>query len=255
MPIYLDVVFAINFSVDFLLLLGTNRMCGYLPQYKRGILAALLGGIYGCVCLLPGFHFLGNILWRVVCLLLMGWIAFGNRAFRRIIVFSFLSMALGGIASGFSENSTWALLASAAVLWVLCFVGFRGRACQAVYIPVVIYNNGQDIHITALQDTGNLLTDPITGKPVLLVGSDIAAQLTGIDEKRLSTPVDTLAKLQIPGMRLIPYHSVGNRSGMLLAIRMKNVQIGKWQGSTLVAFAPQILNTEGRYQALLGGAV
>lgn len=255
MPIYLDVVFLINFFVDFLLLLGTDRMCGYLPQYKRGMLAALLGGTYGSVCVLPTFYFLGHIYWRVVCLLLMGWIAFGGRAFRRIIVFVFLSMALGGIATAFSDKNMSSLLVSALLLCSLCFVGFRGKICQATYIPVVIHNGVENIHIIALQDTGNLLTDPITGKPVLLVSSEIAKQLVGIDEKRLSTPVETLAKAQIPGLRLIPYHSVGNPVGMLLAIRMKSVQIGKWKGSTLVAFAPQVLNAEGRYQALLGGAV
>ena len=33
----------------------------------------------------------------------------------------------------------------------------------------------------------------------------------------------------------------------------KNVKIGNWQGSTLVAFAPESLSAEGAYQALTGG--
>ena len=58
----------------------------------------------------------------------------------------------------------------------------------------------------------------------------------------------------LPGLRLVPYHSVG-KSSFLLAIRLQNVKIGSWQGSSLVAFAPEGLSKEGAYQALTGGNV
>ena len=94
MVIYADVVMLLNFAVDFLLLLGTNRLTGYPPTLKRLSLAATLGGLYGGMCILPGFAFLGNTAWRLVFLGLMALIAFGcnESALRRGVLFVFLSM-------------------------------------------------------------------------------------------------------------------------------------------------------------------
>ena len=58
--VYVDGVMAINFVVDFLLLLGTNHLSGIHSDKKRLILAALLGAAYSGVCLLPDFRFLGT---------------------------------------------------------------------------------------------------------------------------------------------------------------------------------------------------
>ena len=63
MVIYLDLVMLLNFLVDFLLLLGTNRLSGFPAGGWRCALAALLGAVFSCGCLLPGMAFLGNLLW------------------------------------------------------------------------------------------------------------------------------------------------------------------------------------------------
>ena len=78
MAVYLDLVILLNFLVDFLLLLGTNRLSGFPSAPGRCALAAAFGRIYAGVCLLPGLRFLGNLLWRSVTMCLMAWIAFGK---------------------------------------------------------------------------------------------------------------------------------------------------------------------------------
>ena len=60
MDIYLDLAVILNFIVDFLLLLGTNRLAGFPLDARRCALAAALGGVYGGACLIPGFSFLGD---------------------------------------------------------------------------------------------------------------------------------------------------------------------------------------------------
>ena len=52
MVLYVDLVVLLNFLVDLLLILGTNRLAGYPPGLKRAVPAALLGGAYagGCCC-------------------------------------------------------------------------------------------------------------------------------------------------------------------------------------------------------------
>lgn len=249
---YLDLVIGLNFAVDFLLLLGTNRLAGYPPNPKRAALAAALGGIYGGVCMLPGFRFLGNTFWRLVSLGLMACIAFGfqKSALQRGVLFALLSMALGGVALGLGGGGFWALVASAGFLCILCAVGFQGKAGVHAYVPVELCYAGKRLRLTALRDTGNTLRDPVTGQQVLVVDAAAAQQLTGLTRQQLATPVESMGSL--PGLRLIPYRAVGNQNGMLLALRIPEVKIGSWKGSSLVAFAPESIGSE--YQALTGGA-
>ena len=255
MTVYLDVILALNFLVDFLLLMGTNRLCGYPPFPGRAALAAALGGVYGCACLLPGFYFLGNTLWRTVSLALMSVIAFGAQksAVRRGVVFVLLSMALGGVALGFGSGSVGSLIAAAFGVFFMCAFGFRSTLGVENYVPVELCYQNKRICLTALRDTGNTLRDPVTGRPVLVVGADTAQLLTGLSKQQLQKPVESISA--VPGLRLIPYRAVGNDSGMLLALKIPQVKIGAWQGSSLVAYAPEGLSMQGEYQALTGGAV
>ena len=57
----------------------------------------------------------------------------------------------------------------------------------------------------------------------------------------------------LPGLRLIPFCTVGSQNGLMLAMRFKKVKIGAWQGSALVAFAPEGLENTG-YPGITGGA-
>ncbi len=252
MTAYINSVFFLNFLVNLLLLSATDRLCGFPAKPVRIVLGALLGGVYTAGCLFPGFQFLGNILWRIVSLALITAVAYGvsKSAVRRGFIFALLSMALGGIVTGMGKNGFWSIVCGAGTVCLLCFLGFRGRIDSASYIPVELSYGDKCLRIMALQDTGNTLRDPITGQAVLVVGADTALELLGLTRSQLQNPVGSVGAL--PGLRLIPYHSIGARS-FLLAIKLKNVKIGAWQGSTLVAFAPEGLSAEGSYQALTGG--
>lgn len=257
MRVYLDLAVILNFLVDFLLILGTNRLAGYPMGVGKAALAAALGAGYGGACLLPGFAFLGNFLWRLVSLVLMAGIAFGwNRsAVQRGAVFVLLSMALGGIATGFGKGSFWMLVLSALFMWLLCRVSFRGGAGQREYVPVELSWDGRKISLIALRDTGNTLRDPLTGEQVLVCGADVGIELLGLTEYQLRHPVETLASGVLPGMRLIPYHTVGQPGGMLPAVRFRDVKIGSTYGDPLVAFAPEVLARGEAYRMLTGGAI
>ena len=121
----LCLIILLNFMVDYLLLLGTNRLSGFPLAPGRTALAAVLGGIYGGACLLPGFHFLGNSVWRIVSLGGIGLISFGfnTGTFRRCVLFVLLSMALGGIAAGMERSGFSALIFCAVALCFLCMLG------------------------------------------------------------------------------------------------------------------------------------
>lgn len=253
MTVYLDGVILLNFLVDFLLLLGAGRLCGYPNNILRAVAGGALGGLYAGACLLPGFYFLGNFLWRLVSLVAMAVIAYGisTSALRRGFVFAFLCLALGGAVMGIGNGGILGIVSAAGVLCLLCCFGFRGRIGGTSFIPVELFYGDKRLRLTALQDTGNTLRDPITGRQVLVIGREEAKKLTGLTGEQLRSPVESLGEL--PGLRLIPYHTVGSSNGFLLGLRLQNVKIGSWQGSMLVAFAPEILSRDGAYQALTGG--
>lgn len=255
MEVYADLVMLFNFLVDFLLLLGTNQLSGFPAAPGRCCAAAALGGIYSGLCLLPELRFLGNLLWRTVCLGLMGAMAFGFRAdaVKRTGVFLLLTMALGGLALSFGRSAWTSVMLSAVGLWLLCRVSFGGAAGGQEFLPLELTREGKTVKLTALRDTGNTLRDPITGEQVLVISPEAAYTLTGLTAQELRRPLEQLGRL--PGLRLIPYRAVGTGSGFLLALRFEEARIRGKRRSLIVAFAPEGLGREGAFQALAGGAL
>lgn len=252
---YAIAVMLLRFSVDFLLLLGVYRMSGYPPDWGRTVMGATFGGLYGGLCLLPELTFLSKPVWMatalcVVCLIVFGFIRGG---LRRSVLFILLQLALNGIGIGLDKGGIWSVVASAIGVFLLCAVGFHGQPVSGGLIPVELSCGDNSVQLMALHDTGNSLRDPVTGRPVLVVSAEIAQRLIGLSREQLRSPVEALSAGRIPGLRLIPYRTVGQDCGMMLALQLRDVKIGKWKGNSLVAFAPEGL--DGEYQALTGGAV
>lgn len=253
MQVFSWFVILLNFIAEFLLLLGGSRLSGAPAGIIRCLAGAVAGALHSGLCLISGLHFLGNPLWRAVSIGAMVLIAYGlqRSTLRRGAVFAILSLALSGIASGVGNGGVVAWLAAAGGLGLLCLLGFRGKIQGGKFVPVEIRNGDTRLHLTALQDTGNTLCDPVTGRSVLVINADAARKLTGLSREQLQKPVESIDA--IPGLRLVPYRAVGKDSGFLLARKYQDVRIGKWKGSSLVAFAPEGLG--GDYEALTGGAV
>ena len=115
---------------------------------------------------------------------------------------------------------------------------------------------GRQVTVTALLDTGNTLTDPATGRGVLVVEGEKAAPLLDrpLNEAQLRDPVSTLAAMESKGrFRLLPYQAVGVACGLLLAVRLDKVRIGEREyRGVLAALSPTRLSDGGTYSALVG---
>lgn len=234
------VVVCLVVAVDTLLLISTARLLGRSLKPLPAALGILLDVLLVLVSRLPGLVFLKGFLWRGIFVLLIGAVTFGFSA--GAVIFALLQLSLGGIAD--SKNQVLPMLLGAAGLGFACFVLGRDQN----YLPVELTLGDQTVRLTALRDTGNFLTDPVTGKPVLVVDAKIAGKLTGLPLPALQNPVDTIGTY--PGLRLIPYQTVGG-SGFMLGLKIPKAKVGGKQGSVLVAFSPQILSTH--YQGLTGG--
>ena len=231
------------FLVDILLLFGINYLLGEPPLTGRILLSALYDSICAACSLLPGLSFLRGAFLHILVSALVGLTAFGfsSSGVRKSLIFLLLHIAL--------QNKGEGILLIACGVIIICLFFLRKEAGE-LYVPVELCHNGRKLSLTALRDTGNCLRDPVTGKPVLIVDATIAEGLTGLSHLQLRSPMETMGTL--PGLRLIPYKTVGG-TGLLLALRLQNVKIGSWQGSSLVAFSPEIFSMEGMYQALTGG--
>ncbi len=252
---YLLILAFLRFLVDLLLLLGASRVCGYPCKYLRCALGAVVSAIYSVMCVLPASGFLGGFWWRSVFVILICWCAFGTNksALQCGGVFWLLQMALGGVAAGIERENVLALIFTSVGAGLLFLLLFQQDGSNARYIPVELWYGDKRMKITALYDTGNMLTDPVSGQSVLVVGADAAQKLTGLTREQLRKPIESIGS--IPGLRLIPYKTIGSGNGFLLGLRLKQVRIGSRCGSRVVAFAPECVGAEGAYQALAGGTI
>lgn len=246
------IVTLLSFTVDFLLFLGSNRLCGEPPDGLRAAAASAVGALQVALCMATSFRFLSNWCWRCVFWALMGVIAFGiqKSAIQRGIVFVLLQIALLGITMG---DGFWTSVLAALVIFLLCMAG--NNVQRKKYVSVRIMYDGKQADMLALVDTGNTLTDPVTGLSVLVADRAAAETLVGLQEGQLEHPLQTLLEGKVPRLRLIPYTAIGQQKGMLLGIRPDRVYMDGRECAMVIAFAPQQIGQGKQYHALVGGMV
>lgn len=278
--IYVDTLFLLNALVDYLLLLGAARLAGERLRRLRFALGAALGGRYAAAIFLPGLGFLQALPCRLAVLALMSVAAYGGsrRLLRQSLLFLALSCALGGgvlavsllggrgmsLSGGvvYSAMDIKTVLLSAAGCWggvTLVFRGLARHTASAGELTAVrLTLGGRSVELTALRDTGNTLTDPVSGVPVLVAeGVRLLPLLPPgtLEPRELADPVACLEKLRdgpLAGRaRLLPYRAVGVERGLLLALRPDGLWVGGERVDMLAALSPTPVSDGGGYGALL----
>ncbi len=270
MTVYIDEVFLLNAAIDYLLLLASARMAGEPFRRWRLGLGALLGGIYAAAVFLPGWGFLTHPLCKLALPTGMVLLAFGSsrRLLRVGLVFWGVSAAFGGgvlalqlfLGAPAVLDLKTTLLAAAGCYLFLTLLFRRGarhgggELCQAR-----LELEGRVCRLTALVDTGNTLTDPATGKAVMVAEGEklrdlfLPGNCPGTEE--LSDPIKALERRKADGnrWRLLPYRAVGVPWALLLAVRVDKARVGEEDyGSILVALSPTPVSDGGGYSALIG---
>lgn len=281
--IYIDTLFCLNALVDYLLLLAAARLAGEPLRRWRFALGAGLGGLYAVAIFLPGLAFLSHPLCRLASAILMLLAAYGGsrRLLRQGLLFFALTCAFGGgvVAIGLlggtglslgngvfysSMDLKVVLLSSAVCCGVLSLVfrrlGVHSAAAGELAAAKVCVAGRQAV-FTALVDTGNTLTDPMSGRPVMVVEGERAVPLfpaghcpTCTDLRDPTAGLTRLGTGEWKGrFRLLPYRSVGVERGLLLAVRADSLELnGQRRGPVLVALSPTPVSDGGGYQALIG---
>ncbi|MDY4488851.1 MAG: sigma-E processing peptidase SpoIIGA [Candidatus Limivicinus sp.] len=260
--IYVDSLFFLNLCIDYLLCLVSARVCGLVLKRLRYLLSALIGACYSVAVFLPGLDFLASPLCKLAAALLMGLAAFGGetKMLRCCAVFLSVSAAFGGavwaisMAGGGVYDHRAYLPVNMRVLvlsFALCYGGisllFRRRAklMDQRRVQVRLVFLGRESQFMALLDTGNSLSDPVSGKAVMVAGLHALRPVLGQAAEIFSSasPVDALELLsRLPEyagkFRLIPYSAVGV-AGMLPVFTPELLTIdGKEEKELLVAVSP-----------------
>lgn len=250
--LYIDVLFLVNFMMDYLLLLVVRRILKCRAGHRDICAGSLIGSLSACaVMALPSsLSFLKLILFHVVVNALMIRIGLKIREGE-----SFLRAAVGLYAGGFLLGGiftylyqymrTGSLFFAAAVLsyeaaqgiWSFITEIQRLNQCRC---RVTLYFMGKEDTVEALIDTGNSLTDPVTGRPVCVI------------EKQA---VETLIRERAGELRYISFHSVGTENGKLPVIQLDRMCVHReeecWIRHPVIGISRERISAGGRYQMIL----
>lgn len=133
------------------------------------------------------------------------------------IVMAAVSIYAGGLLNaGFCKinNSFFILLIlflSAILLKRIVFRIRRERIQDKSMVTVTLYYGKNSFATTGYIDTGNVLEEPLTGIPVIIVDSKIIECLKNNSEKY--------------GIRIIPYSSLGEKQGIIYGIKLDRLII------------------------------
>lgn len=280
--IYLDTLFLLNAVIDYMLLLCSARVAGERLRRGRFVLGALLGGGYAAALFLPGMWFLYHPACRFAAAVLMVLLAFSQsrRLVRQILIFFALACGFGGgvLATGMLAGQRLSLgggifyapmdlkivLVSAAACYGLFSLLFRKwgqhTAVRGELRQVKLRFQTGELSLTALVDTGNTLSDPVSGQSVMVAEGERLFPLFprnwALEKWELKDPAGAMVRLGklCPGrFRLLPYRAVGVERGLLLTARIDEVWIdNRMERDGLVALSPNPVSETGVYQILIG---
>lgn len=274
--VYIDLLFVLNLTANYLLLLAAGRMAGAALARRRLALGAALGALYAVLIFVPGLGWLAVWPCRAASGVLMVLAAYGGerQLLRLTVLFFGASAGLAGavlalelLGSGpltlehgvfYSRLDLRLLLLSFAVCYFVLSLFFRrvGSRGGGELVRLELTLDGGGAAVTALVDTGNSLRDPATNRPVVVAYSGALAGVLP-PWADAAQPIASVERCHAQGSRaarLLPYRAVGVECGMLLALRAREVRLdGRPQGRLLVALSPTPVDDGGTYQALIGG--
>lgn len=292
MTVYLDEVFAVNLIMDWLILwlAGNLAQCGAGRWRLRA--AALLGAVYSVAVFFPWGVWLTLLPIKIGWSLLMLVVAYSFVNWRNylklVIYFYFVSFVLGGASVAamylFGEQSiqTWSGVALVEIdfqlFWLVIAAGMvsaavwylRNRLRQDLSAPQQIVTGWvqlgeQVISLQLLVDSGHSLTDPLSGKSVVVAEQRILLPLFSeavqkILGQQLENGADILLLMaeqsNMAGRwRLIPFQTVGQQ-GLLLGFRPDSMilqygTVKRTCHNIIVAMSSQQFSSHETYQGLV----
>ena len=252
--IYLDVYFSFNFLMDFFVLFLTGIIIKNNKKIYRTIVSAIIGATYATIVMITeGMEIYQKSigedltkLLKIVIVYVMELIAYGKynavTMTRNMIIIYIITFILSGAVNAYyCENRVDGINVTKTILLVffieIFLVVLVKRSQKDVSITslyqVTLLVDGNRINVIGLADTGNSLTEPITGKPVSVIQAE---ELKKIPDKIL----------------LVPYNSVGKERGLMRAFVADNMIVnGRTVEKPIIGIHKGSFGGNNRYQLIL----
>ena len=293
MTIYVDVVLLENLIMNFIILLATGLILKEKIKIVRLILSSLLGAIYSVVSYMSILEIYSSMILKIILSILMTYIAFNPQTVKKmwkdILIFYVTSFVFGGAAFALiyivkpqeilMKNGLFlgtyplkTIILGAIIAFIVIITAFAAVKSKItkkdMFCKVEIKLNEKIIETTAMIDTGNLLKEPITNTPVIVVEHSLLYdcipkeilnhldELLGGDFENIP---EKIKEEYIAKLKFIPFSSLGKQNGMLLGIRAQYIKIKnestaqyKKKENIIVGIYNKSLTKRGEYRALMG---
>lgn len=264
LEVYPDIVFLINFFIDYILILLLKKVNKKNTGMLRIGLAATVGAIIAVIIAI--FPWINEIIkfaiMYVAASLLMIRIAFGRLSISDIVkqwlVLNLITYFVGGLINSIYYHTKLRLLlinigngsvfsnipimfiaiaigiVTIMALFVIWFLGLYKLHRPLIYDVELVFRD-RHLRTKGLMDTGNCLYDPISKKPVMVMENTLMEQLITEDIKQEMDIAKGYLDGRIDDMpwnfndneirfSFIPYRSL-EKTGMLLGLRLDKVLV------------------------------
>ena len=278
--IYIDIIFLINIFMDLMIFYIASMVLNRPTKFMRMIIGSIMAALIYCMILyMPILQSLPNLLLALLIpalpILYMYKPLQIKEFFKIYLVCTGVAFILGG-----TTFSLWYLVCPDAgvhtmsVVWLiaigfgvgisiyLSFHSIRKRFILPLFeYDIKIIHKHKEIVVKSILDTGNCLYTPLGNRPVIVVTYDALRGLfTNEQESIISEYKDNLLELITTGALepsyIIPFNSVGCKSGMLLGIEVDKVYIRrdhfeKHVDKCIIAISFHDIFNDKTYHALL----
>lgn len=224
--LYLDSLFLLNFGMNLILLSMVDHSTCRTATWYRLFGGACMGAVSYLLpflwrgpaplkvvsCMVPGTVLMLYLSFHIRTLKML-WAYFRKLMFNTFLLGGILVAVIRGFPAGAEYLPGIVLLLGLSSVFALLIVRRREReSTQKMYCEVLLQGISESIRIRAVIDSGNTLTEPISGAPVSVIDARVFRRLWPEG---------------LPGMRVIPYHSVGKKSGILYGYPVSRIVIEK----------------------------
>ncbi|MDZ5470710.1 sigma-E processing peptidase SpoIIGA [Bacillus sp. 31A1R] len=272
MTVYLDIIWALNFLFDSLLLYLTAIILKRDFKYWRVFTGGFIGSIIILLTFTPFNDYSGHPLVKLLFSVVMVFVVFGYKRLRyfisNLMTFYLTTFLVGGALIGTHyfvqfdyQLSSSVLLASVhgfgdPISWLFVILGFpiawhfsktnieniemtKIRYDQLLDVCVCI--EGNKLRFKGLIDSGNQLYDPISKMPVMFVsianlGDDLPDVITRLASEPDSIILgeESISPEWENKMRIIPYKVVGQEHQLIIAVKPDEIIFEKENETLLV---------------------
>lgn len=292
MTIYLDVVLVENLCMNYIILFASAYVLKKKVKHIRLIISALIGGIYSILAYVQILQIYSNIICKFILSIVMVYIAYKPKNIKEltkdIIFFYLVSFVFGGTAFALlyfikpqeilMKNGVYVGTYPLKIAVLGGIVGFTILVVALKFIKIkltkkdifcniCIYIEDKCLEMIAILDTGNMLKDPITNSPVIIVEKDKLKDIfPNIILDNLSNIVggdmpkelyENESMKYITKFRVIPFKTIGKENGLLLGFKVNKVKIeidetSKIINNVIVGIYDSKLSKKETYSALIG---